>query len=361
MVADASNNRIWAAITAHVEEEMRFRVKNPDLGSRDRYATVLSLEYYRDLLHALRKDLSPDEKRTRVFLKNEIRKLKVQARPGILNYLLHGGLSRFLTNYLLGQYNFVRDQHKTLVHFQRSKTQEENFSQLTRAVKEAGFGQNIEQQLKLKLSHNLPKFHIRYADLRNPGTEYILHFVRQPGTQSYQFNSFDAAPSLGWRLAGKNQPASSWQTFDLRSEQSFNASQAAQLVNGRAICTDSASNLWTYLDQGYYKTYRTEKFDLRAAIVKLPLATPSENEVRAIENALRSGGKRETVLLINGKEEKFNLSAAPLHQKIFITDSNNRPVNLQAHAIQMKRQAELASQIVKQQEQVPQPSMKVVR
>ncbi|GEP97688.1 hypothetical protein [Chitinophaga cymbidii] len=320
-------NRLMDAILLYAEQEVHYRINNP-VGSRnDRQASELKKQYYTDLQKHFSRKLNKPEKATRRFLKNELRKLLVQTNPNLINILLNGRISRWLRNFITGNRRTVNLHQNAIRHLQNQIGQERNLAHLTHAIKQAGFRQDISTVLKKMIAQGLNSFHIRYHDIRHPDTDYVLHFNKIQGTDSYQFERFDVAARPKSTTALHPQPVS-WQSFSQAAEIQFSASEAAHLVNGRHICRNG--NEWLMLDRtDTLHPIKTQTFNLENALKKLPMKEMNKTEYSNLVKTLKAGGSKEVTLNINGTEEKYRIQPAPGLQAIHVFDiNNNRQVDM---------------------------------
>jgi hypothetical protein len=340
-------NRIMDAVLLYTEQEIQYAVNNPGINHRDNHAIELKEQYYKDLLQHFNQKLTRPEKDARKFLKNEIRKLNVQRNPTLLNVLLNGRWSRWLRNYFTGKSNVIYNYKNTLNQYQNKIGMEYNLIRLSDAVKRCGFTQDISNTLQRMIAKGLPTFHIRYADIRNPGANYILHFKMIPGSAAYLFEKFEAS------LHPKNQystDSQTWYSFFPDAEISFTATEAAQLINGRSI--SKSNNEWIVLDNtDKVQPFRLIQFNLEEALKKLPLQKMSLVEYKNLINTLKSGNSKEVAININGQLQKFRLEASPLSQTVRTFDkSSNRQVELIEIIKESQRQTKKVAEILNKSE-----------
>lgn len=336
-------NRLMDAVLLYTEQQVRYRIDNPIGSQNDMQAIQLKKQYYQDLVTRYKKRLTISEKATRKYLKNEIRKLKLNTKPGIVSILLYSRLSRWFRNFITGNLKTVDWHHTTVQQHQNMVGNEQNFARLNHMVKQSGFTQNIDHVLQKMIAQDLPRFHIRYADIRHPNTDFILHFSKIPGTGTYEFERFDAAS----RPAKNQQGEQQWQPFAVNADLSLSASEAAHLVNGRAVCKEN--NNWLVLDRtDWLNPVKNISFDLVTALKDLPLTEMNSIEYRNLLNSLKAGATKEVTLDINGDLQKYQLVASPLNQSIRTFDTNNRPVHIPSLVQQSQEQAEKVSKILNQ-------------
>lgn len=336
-------NRLMDAVLLYTEQLVRYRIDNPIGSQLDRGANELKKQYYQDLVKRYKKRLTVSEKATRKYLKNEIRKLKLNTNPGIVRILLYSKPSRWLRNFINGNLKTVDWHHATVQHHQNMVGNEQNFTRLNHMVKQSGFTQNIDHVLQKMIAQDLPRFHVRYADIRHPNTDFILHFSKIPGTGTYEFERFEAAS----RPSKNHQEEQQWQPFTINADLSFSATEAAHLVNGRGVCKEG--NTWFVLDRtDWLNPVKNTSFDLETALKELPLTEMNFVEHRNLLNSLKSGATKEVTLNINGDLQKYQLVASPLNQSVRAFDTSNRLVHIPSLIQQSQEQAEKVSKILNQ-------------
>ena len=321
----AQQNRLLDALFVYTEQDVKFAINSPFSNKSD--AAKLKLEFLRDLLKTFNKGLSKDEKRTRVFIRNEIRKTTIKAYPTFVNYLLNGRLSRWLINSVLSRQNIVVDFSKQLdVHIKATGVKE-NLQLLSVRLKQAGFSLNIDQHLEKMLMQGLPKFHVRYSDLQNPSTDFVLHFKRIEGTAGYIFDKFDASLRPNWEQTVNKTSNSNWKVFSQENEALFSARKATNLMSGRSVLVDPATNCWAVIDNTHKLTsFNYLQFDLNAELKKLPIKI-KDPERNQILNALNNGEPKEISVKVNGETKKFDLIAFPREQRLRIIDKKGELVD----------------------------------
>ncbi|GEP94492.1 hypothetical protein CCY01nite_07520 [Chitinophaga cymbidii] len=229
--------------------------------------------------------------------------------------------------------------------FQNQIGIQENFKVLSRNMHVAGFTQDVSQILEKSIAQGLPRFHIRYADIRQPQTDYILHFNLIPQTGCYQFERFDAAKRIT-NIVERTAEKHYWQQFSLTTGSRFSAAEAAQLLNGRGVSKNGTD--WTILDKTDPNSpFKSVAFDMDAALKAMPLPQKMRDvEYKNLYNTLLSGAAKEVKLLINGQPETHKIVAVPKEKDIRVLSQNNQLVALSALQAQSKKQIERAAQLI---------------
>lgn len=342
-----AENRIWDALLFHTEQEVKYRINNPLGSGNDMEAYRLKLEYLQDLQKSYKRNLTKPEKATKIFLRNEIRKLKVKTNPTIWNYLIRGRLARYLLNTVFANQNGIQGHLQQFNKFEKSVGQEQNLANLGTQLKQAGFNQNIDHALQKMLGQGLPKFHIRYADMQQPNTDFVLHFTKIPGSSTYVLEKFDAAARPSWEQTNKLGTSSNWMSFSLLGQEVFRPREAANLLNGRSI--SKGNDQWIVLDRtNPQNPYKTISFNLEKALSQIPLPEMNAIKMKNFIDALQKGEMKELSFNIDGKMESYRIYANPIDQSIRAVDKNNSLVDPKQIGQINKQQSQKAVNIIKQ-------------
>lgn len=339
------SNRILDAICIYAEQEVKYRIGNPTGSPSDQHAYELKKQYYRDLLKHYRNKLNSPEKASRQYLKNEIRKLTIRSNPDLIDRLLYGQLSRWIRNFFTGDLKSINWHKNTVLQLQNRIGIEENMTQLSHIIKKAGFVQDLDPLLKKMIAQGLPQFHIRYSDIKNPNTDFILHFKHIDGSGAYQFDRFDVAnrPTLKQFNNGEQQI---WHTFNQNSDILFIASESAHLVSGRAVCKGE-SDKWYVMDKvNSTNPIQSQEFNLKGALNKLPLPQMSNTQLNNLIKTLKSGATKEITLNLNGEPDTYYLLAVPQSQTVRILDKQSRFIDADTIISKNKKQNEKLTKMV---------------
>lgn len=346
----ANANRIIEAITLYEEREIMYRIGNPVGSPNDQHADELKRQYYQNLLRYPPNRLNRSEKDSLRYIKDEIGRLAVHINPSFKNRLLYGHLSRLIKNFLVGTLKSINWHKDTIRQFQNRVGIEQNSLKLSESIKQAGFNQDIAPLLQKMIAQGLPNFHIRYADIKNASTDFVLHFKIIPGTGAYEFSKVDVANKPKWNQANDTD-SQIWYTFSRNSDTLFTASELAHLVAGRGVCKGD-SNKWYVLDKtAPYDFLKTHQFDLPTALQKLPLQKMNKVELKNLKITLESGATKEVTLIINGEPENYLLVAAPQANVIRIFDKHNRLQDINSLVSRGKEQNEKLAAMVNHAEE----------
>lgn len=313
-------NRVLDALTLFIEQDTQYRIMNPIIAANDRHSLHIKMQTLQNIALHFRKTKLDEEKLSLTFIKGEIRKIKVQITPSVLNYIINGAFARFLSNAFGRTFENNRWHTNYVNNFQKEIGEQQNLLRLSEVLKKKGFHQNIEMTLKKSIKQALPSFSIRYYDVKAPDVNYILHFNKIPRTNSYQFKKFEISSRISnfVTTSAKNN----WHTFNLDQKMAFNAKEAALLTTGKSIC--KGENDWYYLTPNGIQTC---KFELQSKLDGLPIEDLGPMAYRNLVNGVKNGLAKEISILIDGKKEKFFIEANPRNDSIIIKDRYNNFVD----------------------------------
>ncbi|WP_127127978.1 hypothetical protein [Pseudoflavitalea rhizosphaerae] len=310
------NNRVLDALTLYIEQDTQYRILNPIIAANDRHSLLMKMQTLENIALHFRKTKLDGEKLSLSFIKSEIRKIKVQITPSVLNYLLNGGFARFLSNVFGRTFENNRWHTNYVDSFQREVGETQNLLQLSEALKKNGFHQNVDLSLSKSIKQGLPSFSIRYYDVKAPEVNYILHFNKIPETNAYQFKKFETSSRIS--KFDTSSAKSHWYTFKLDTKVSFNAKEAALLTAGKSIC--KGEDDWYYLTLNGIQSC---KFDIESKLRELPIQDLSLMAFNNIVNGVKNGFTKELSITVDGHIEKFYVIASPINDVLVIKDKHN--------------------------------------
>lgn len=306
-------NRLLEAMVLHTKQEVDYRLNNPTARRNDPHAHQLQLDHYRSVLEAYRKtkDLTPEERATRRYLRHAIRRNKLKNRSVVYQFAYRS--VSFITASALGRRRNIVQHRKQIAKYEKGAAIERNIQIIGNQLREAGFNLVPDHKLQENLKHQLPRFDVRYYDPNHPKTDFVLHFKKLPGADAYFFAGFDAIARPTLRDVLRQNEQNPRTAFSMVEGPTFSASEAAHLTNGRPVYKELAGgNFWYRTTaEGPLPVHRVD-FDLTTSVSQLPIkelkdAVPRESLLAA----LQSGAQREvTIQLAQGREEKVLLSLA---------------------------------------------------
>lgn len=330
--ATQSTNRITDAIYMYAEQETQSFISNP-LASRNLNENILlKLQYYNGIYNAYRKTADREEKRSLRYIKHEVDKMSAKLHPTTINRILYSEIFNSLRNFINGNNIAYKLHNEAIKRIETDLIEQHNIRNLSHEMKKNGFKLELEGTMTKLIKQNLPQFHVRYTDIQNSDADFVLHFKKLPNTNIYYFEKFDAIsrPSLDALL--NNDPSCTRYTFELTAKIKFNAKEASNLVNGRAVCKSiDDKDTWLMIDasrSSHQIPFKQISFDLEKALGKLPIKQLDNTaQSRSLVEALRCGSHKEVTFTLNGQQVKYNIQAAPLQKGISIIDNQNRLVD----------------------------------
>jgi hypothetical protein len=224
---------------------------------------------------------------------------------------------------------------------------QENYDYLKQQVKNAGFGEALDNPLKEKMESNEPKFQLKHdQQFGKDAVEATLNFRKADQNDNYYFNSYEVAIKKDPENLKKPTPK---QTFYVGKDNNFSLDEAYNLLNNRFVNKDlvnqkgEAYNGWVKLNfkdtevNGNYKMqHYTDKwqFNLETALDKYPMIKELSKDLnngadRAnLIESLKKGNRPEITLVQDGAEKKGFVEANPYLRSVRVTDENNNKVSL---------------------------------
>ncbi len=208
---------------------------------------------------------------------------------------------------------------------------EKNVEYLEKQLQFSGFSDETKRELRTKISEGDKTFQLNEKKSYGPDkVEARLNFSKSD-KGNYFFNSYDLI------LEKERIEDSMMHQFKVSYGNTFTLKEAYNLLDGRSVNKDfikldkedqknnTVTNAWSYLDnkntneKGDYLIRKKFGFDLKAALDKLPLRDAHiPNAMVDLISSLNKGNRQYAVLIIDGKEEKRYLEAAPRYGNITV-------------------------------------------
>jgi hypothetical protein len=207
----------------------------------------------------------------------------------------------------------------------------DNYDFLVNQLKYTGFGDELNQQLKEKITSQVPEFTLSFQkDYGNDQTVATLQFRKSNESDMYFFNRY--------ALVLKNEQHSDAikQTFYLgKGEANITLKEGYNLVSGRAVYKDALTNkeqqeykAWLQVDfkvtdkNGNYKLHPyNEKygFDLDKAlkVYAIKELLDEQTKQRLVES-LQRGNRQSVTITIGASDRKLYIEAAPRFKSLNI-------------------------------------------
>ncbi|PSL42814.1 hypothetical protein CLV51_11030 [Chitinophaga niastensis] len=336
MNANANTNRVSDAVNLYAEQDALLKTSNPAGWRSDQTAIELKYQFYKNILKTYQKKPSDSERKTLLYVRREIRRMDTELRPSLLKKLWNHPVASAVRAFIFGNYKNLKQQTAIVQGIEKSVIRDQNLQSLRDELKKAEFNISIDTALQGMIRHGFDSFHIRYVDpLHCKNTNFVLHFEKIPGSDTYYFKQYTASAQPDLKSAMKNDHAVVKQTFSLQNDLAFSAQDAATLVNRRHICKSiNGREKWVSLNlskiNSFGKTHLHEKtFDVRKAVSKLPLKNNNADYIEKLISTLKTGASRVVDLVgQGGRAIKCTVKAAPHIGKLLLFDVNNKAIDL---------------------------------
>jgi hypothetical protein len=221
----------------------------------------------------------------------------------------------------------VRDQ--VVVYSDRQSVQQ-NTGALQVQLQRTGFT-SLAEQLAKKMDEGRQQFSLSTGYYHNDKErlEHQLSFAKDQ-TGRYQFEGFKTS------LINEGNPSEKRQHFfDTRQANEINATEAYNLMSGRAIEKDGKWLQFDLNDKDAQGNYRMKEFpaaygyDLDKMLQQLPLKEfTSAIQLDKLREELKQGHRLEVSFLKDGNERRYFIEANPQHKSVSIYDEHSRKISL---------------------------------
>ena len=218
---------------------------------------------------------------------------------------------------------------------------EKNFDYPKDQIKFTGFGDALENDLKVKLGQRSREFQLCMdTKIGKDIVVATLNFKKSENSDMYFFNSYKVA------LKKDNTRPFQNQTFYINKNNNITLKEAYNLMDGRAVNKDLTNkegqvyNAWVQMEfketdkNGNYqlKYFHTNYgFDLQKELAKHPIKelTNETDKSRLIES-LNKGNLQSATFKNNDNEQKIFIEANPRFKTLNIYDSNLQRIQSQS-------------------------------
>lgn len=221
----------------------------------------------------------------------------------------------------------VRDQ---VVVYNDRQSLQQNTSALQSQLQRTGFT-GLAEQLTKKIDEGHQQFSLAIGYYHND-KERLEHQVAFAKDQNgrYQFEGFNTS------LINEGNPSEKRQHFfDARNASDIDATEAYNLLSGRAIEKDGKWLQFDLNDKDAQGNYRIKEFpaaygyDLDKMLQQLPLKElKSPTDLDKLIQDLRQGHRMEVSFLKDGNERRYFIEANPQHKSVNIYDEHSRKISL---------------------------------
>ncbi len=213
---------------------------------------------------------------------------------------------------------------------------EKNLDYLKDNIKYLGFGDKMNGSLEKNMNEGKPEFTLNASfAVKDDTLGAALHFRKSEASDMYFLNSYDA------RLSRPEKEDVS-QSFRLDNGKGVTAKEAYNLLEGRSVLKEMTNQqgekyqAWIKLDfenkdeKGNFKVQRfTDNYgyNLKGAVVNLPLAALSEEKENQLMKSLQKGNIHEVAMLDGKEEKKMFIAANPQYKTMDIYDSDMKSLS----------------------------------
>ncbi|GGA92894.1 hypothetical protein [Puia dinghuensis] len=317
-------NRVLNAVALHVDDEARFGVENADYSSLSPKALELRRRHLSGVVQGFRRDreLDSSEKLSLKYARHELRKVRYYQNPTFLQTLLYAQPLRWIVNFLRGRQQYYNAINRIMKDIAKRTTIDLNAADLQQTLNEYGFVNQLEGPLKARMAYGPDEFSFRTPETRNSDTNYLLHFKKKPGSDTYYFAGLEASRrDTGTHYTDqKIQPSLLLRTSD---KIQFNATEARDLVHGHPVHKNIKGKVDWFLISRDGSYIDTLPFNLEQQLASLPIkemGIPTTREL--LLNDLNDGKEAFiTLQLPDGQEKGLIIKLA--------YDQQNRTINLE--------------------------------
>ncbi len=217
---------------------------------------------------------------------------------------------------------------------------QKNFEYLRDQVKFTGFGEGLENDLKINLQKEPAEFTLFHqTKFGNDQVDSALHFRKSDQTDMYFFNSYQV------QMKNEHSQHTMEQTFYINKNNNITLKEAYNLMCGRSVNKDLVNkeeqpyNAWIQMDfkqtdnNGNYKMkqyHQNYGFDLAAALSKHPIKElANETDKQRIIESLQKGNRQSVTFEKEGKEEKHFIEASPQFKTLHVYDASMQRIQNQ--------------------------------
>lgn len=220
---------------------------------------------------------------------------------------------------------------------------EKNLSYLEGNLLYAGFGDQLNEQLKVEVAKQQPEFTLKLeTEVNKQPVKAELYFKKSEETDMYFFNKYDVRMKAG----KENEDVA--QTFYINKGHGITLKEAYNLLNGRAVHKELENkagekyNAWVKLDfsekdtQGNFKREQYHEnygYNVVEALSKYPIKELLEEKPKAdLVASLEKGNVQVVTFEKNGSAEKIFVEANPQFKSVNVYDIKMQRIEKQVLA-----------------------------
>ncbi len=320
------------------ELEQKRRTNNIGGQRNSPQSLAIREKFLSNLIRSTRKSVDPDrvltkeEKQTRRYVRHVLRKTRALMRPTRAKRLLYGRLFNRVFNWALGRNKTFNHFDGIMSRFEDQLSTQRNVASLQKQLKQLGFKDYLEEPLSEMIAAKMTSFPLPYYDIHRPDTDYVLHFNKMPGTDSYYLEKFEASHRLTDQevMNGKNPLPPI--TVNLSNDTVLNADEARTVAAHQPLQKeDGKDKVFIVPDGGIIPGLRKVYFDVERALDEHNILEMQSNPTRSsLISDISKGQEREvTMNLPDGRTE-------PLKVRMEFDDSTKK------YALQFRSQDGMA-------------------
>jgi hypothetical protein len=311
----SENNRVENEIKLWLSKEEKLKSLFKNSPAMERSFGIEKLKFFRMLLFKYKRTKAIDEIVTLRFVKHEYKNLRRNLYPNVFSRLL---------NEAVNAVSFERIDKREYL-----KDQELNRTSLQEQLKNSGFTdvypKVLEQMQEQQLNFSVP---VLYHISENERLEHSLLFQKN-AQGAYQFDGFisilytDSSPS-----------GQSSHYFKNDKSENFNASEAYNLLAGRAVLKNGTWKQFDFYDKDLRDNYRMNEFpetygyNVSNVLRTLPLKNEDYQEFESLADSLKRGKREEASLMIQNREIKVFIEANPRFKTLTFYNDRMQKISL---------------------------------
>jgi hypothetical protein len=255
----------------------------------------------------------------------------------------------------------IQHEHSISLTINNTIMNEKNLEFISKQLKQSGFGEALNNELKEKIESQVPEFTLAHeSSFDNDRLTATLQFRKSAESDMYFFNRVE--------MSVKNERDAESLKQSFYANNNITPNEGYNLIQGRAVYKEMTGkegnkyNAWVQLnfkETDQYGNFKMKQFhdnygfDLKATLEKYGVKElpTSENSVSLIESLKR--GNREAVTMVKeGNEQKVFIEASPRFKSLNLYDGDMKRVNmknLSEKKTESQSQGESKKQSAKQQ------------
>lgn len=349
-------NRPMDAVLFYAEQEAAHRVQNPLSRRADPDVMDHLKKQYESILtrYAKTRELTPAERKTRSYIRHEVRRFRAKLQPTIARSIIHFRPVNWLLNSLLGRQENLREHDRLVSTIDKNTSTAYNIEQLHGQMAKVGFTGQIETALKRMIDLDVPSFSVRHIQPSVSDASFLLHFEKIPGRDVYYLKSFDAMPRHSFQSAITDDQNSPKINFPLNKSLSFSPAEAGNLTNGRPVQKELNGNpVWYMRDASGVPSLQQRPFDLDQALTDLKINGPiNPSERTKLLRTLGSGGAAAVTLTArNGQVETYRIKVGYNADRLIFMDADGRYLDPKMIGVLQEKAVALSQELHQKQNQ----------